>query len=386
MESPYPQELAATHRALGANGVDTGIFESDWRGADMAPATETPAAAEKRERKTRLYKTAKRASPAEERRRAADIVNAARTEVIGAFDDLRDGKPLKMENLTPMVEAIAASVIRDPSAIPAVTRLKARHEYTYLHSIAVCGLMICLAHELDVDEKLIHEIGVAGLLHDIGKARVPNLLLDKPGPLTDEEFAVVRSHTVRGHELLRKADIESEIILDVCRHHHERIDGRGYPYAISGEALSLHARMGAVCDVFDAVTSARSYKKSWTQGEAIAWMRETEGQFDRRVLAAFTRMIGPLSEGTLVRLASQRLGLIVALDTVDPADRAAVPRLGVVIFYCAASNRPLPFSIGDGVTDPIVSAEMPSFWNFENWGPTKAAIFAYLADRKANAA
>jgi putative nucleotidyltransferase with HDIG domain len=306
--------------------------------------------------------------------------------VIGVFDDLREGKPLRMDGLTPVVEAIAASVIRDPSAIPAVTRLKARHEYTYLHSIAVCGLMVCLAHELDLDEKLIHEIGVAGLLHDIGKARVPNLLLDKPGPLTPEEFAVVRTHTVRGHELLRRANIESDIILDVCRHHHERIDGRGYPYALSGDALSLHARMGAVCDVFDAVTSARSYKRSWTQGEAIAWMRETEGQFDRRVLAAFTRMIGPLSEGTLVRLVSDSLGLIVALDPVDPEDRTATPRLGVVTFYCAKSNRPLPFCVSDGVTDAIVSAELPSFWRFENWGPTKAGIYAFLAERSAQAA
>ncbi|MDO7844453.1 HD-GYP domain-containing protein [Sphingomonas immobilis] len=385
MESPFPLELAATHRALGAGGVDTGIFESDWRGADVAPEAPAPAP-EKRERTIRLYKTAKKGTPAEERRRAAEIVAAARTKVIGAFEDLREGKTLKMDGLTPLVEAIAASVIRDPSAIPAVTRLKARHEYTYLHSIAVCGLMVCLAHELDLDEALIHEIGVAGLLHDIGKARVPNLLLDKPGPLTPEEFAVVRTHTVRGHELLRHAGIKSEIILDVCRHHHERIDGRGYPYAISGDALSLYARMGAVCDVFDAVTSARSYKKSWTQGEAIAWMRDTEGQFDRRVLAAFTRMIGPLSEGTLVRLASERLGLIVALDPADPVDRAAVPRLGVVVFHCAASNRPLPLSISDGVTDAIVSAELPSFWRFENWGATKASIFAFLEERRAAAA
>ena len=135
----------------------------------------------------------------EERKRAVRIVAKAKTTIQGAFDELRLGRLVRVEHLASLVEEIAASITRNPFALTSVTHLKARHEYTFLHSVAVCALMISLARRLKLDKSLIQEIGLAGLLHDLGKAVVPRHLLDKPAALNAEEFATVRTHSERGH-------------------------------------------------------------------------------------------------------------------------------------------------------------------------------------------
>jgi putative nucleotidyltransferase with HDIG domain len=350
------------------------LQSGDWRGPGEAPRAvpRRPVARVTTPITDRLHLNARKGDAAQERVRAKEIVAVGKEAVTGAFAAIHAGLPIPVRELAPVVEAIAASVARDAAAMPGVTRLKQRHEYTYLHSVSVCGLMIGLAHALQLDSALIPEIGLAGLLHDIGKARVPNLLLDKPGPLTDEEFAVVRAHAARGHELLLQAGVESAIALDVCLHHHERPDGRGYPERLFGDEVSRFARMGAICDVYDAVTSARAYKESWTPGEALEWMAETDGQFDRKILNAFAAMIGPLSLGTLVRLASDRLALVV-----DEGEARRAPI--VAAFHCALADRPLPLRIVDSRHDAVTGVERAARWHFEDWRAIKRAAFALYA-------
>lgn len=305
-----------------------------------------------------------------ERDRARAVVGAARTAVTATFDDIRFGRRIDMAALQPVVAGIAASISRHPAALPSVTRLKQVHEYTYLHSVAVCGLMIGLARELDLPDELTHDIGLAGLLHDIGKATVPVALLDKPGPLDLDEYALVQRHTIRGRELLEDSGVTSDIALDVCLHHHERADGAGYPLGIALPAISLHARMGAVCDVYDAVTSRRSYKNSWSPGEALEWMTGTTGQFDPRVLQAFRRMIGLFPVGSLVRLESQRLALVV-----DDGEAAGSPPV-VCVVMCAATRRSLVPVRTSTVHDRILGLELSTRWPLDNWKGQRAAILA----------
>jgi putative nucleotidyltransferase with HDIG domain len=357
----------------------TALHNADWRqGQGVAAPTmpRRPATRAARAITERLHLNARKADAAQERARAREIVAAGKDAVTGAFAAIQAGLPIPVRELSPIVEAIAASVARDAAAMPGVTRLKERHEYTYLHSVSVCGLMIGLAHALELDAALIPEIGLAGLLHDIGKARVPNLLLDKPGPLTDEEFAVVRAHAERGHELLLQAGVESPIALDVCLHHHERPDGRGYPARLFGNEVSRYARMGAICDVYDAITSARAYKESWTPGETLEWMAESEGQFDRKILTLFATMIGPLSRGTLVRLASDRLALVV-----DDGEAARAPT--VVAFHCTLADRALPLRVIDSRLDAITGVERAARWHFADWPMIKRAAFAFYAEARA---
>ena len=141
----------------------------------------------------------------------------------------------------------------NPNALLTLIRLKNVNEYTYMHSVAVCMLMVALGRQMGLDEAQIKQAGTAGLLHDIGKMVIPNEVLNKPGKLTDEEFAVMKSHPERGWEILKSCYQVHETTLDVCLHHHERVDGKGYPEKLSVDALTLFARMSAVFDVYDAI-------------------------------------------------------------------------------------------------------------------------------------
>jgi len=346
-----------------------GLNAGEWRDLGSAePQATSRAPAVRRLSATRLHTNARPASLAVERDRAREIVGLARDSVTETFSDIRFGRKIQAANLAPVVSAIAASVARSPTALPSVTRFKLHDEYTYLHSVAVCGLMLALGNELRLPPELTQEIGLAGLLHDIGKARIDADLLNKPGPLDLDEYAQVQAHTLRGYELLRDSGIESEIALDVCLHHHERIDGSGYPSGISQETLSIHARMAAVCDVFDAVTSNRSYKRSWSPGAALDWMMGTTGHFDPRVLRAFRALLGVFPVGALVLLESQRLAVVID----EPADSPTTP--DVAVFLCAATKRTLDPVRVNTRSDPIIGLEVAAKWGLADFEAKRALL------------
>ena len=351
-----------------------GLFSEDWRGPGRA-APAAPARQASEPPRPQLHLQARRASLAQERKRARDIVSAAKTRVISAFDDVRFGRNLNVEALWPLVTAITASVERHPAAIMGVTRIKDRHEYTYLHSVAVCGLMIELARRLKLPAAEHHDIGLAGLLHDVGKARIPTTLLDKTGPLTPQEHSVMQQHPQLGHDILTSSDqLLPPVVLDVCLHHHERLDGSGYPDQRSGSNVSLPARMAAICDVYDAVTSPRAYKEIWSPAEAIEYMAERPEQFDPEVLRAFTGMIGIFPVGSMVRLQSERLAVV--LD--EPEENPMAP--GVCPFFCVLTKQMLPLRRITPEHDPIVGIEVPSRWRIGNWNAIRASILAQFAE------
>src|SRR5690606_2271950 len=160
------------------------------------------------------------------------------------------------------------------------------------HSIAVCALMANLARRMDLDAGAQQELGSAGLLHDVGKMLIPKEILNKPGKLSVAEMEVMRTQAVRGHELLKKRGKPPNAALEVCLSHHEKMDGSGYPERLAGAQIGLAARMGAVCDVYDAVTSNRPYKEAWSPAECLASMFSWEGHFDEDILSLFIRSVG----------------------------------------------------------------------------------------------
>lgn len=321
----------------------------------------------------RLHITSRRSTVAQERARAREIVAVAKGRIKAAFDDVRFGRALDVEPLWPIVSGIAASVKRHPGAVMSVIRIKDRDDHVYMHSIAVCGLMINLARRLGLDPALDHDIGLAGLLHDVGEAMVMPQLFVKPGPLTPKETDMVRGHCAIGHQILSAGERLPPIVLDVVLHHHEKPDGSGYPTGLGRDRLSLHARMAAICDVYDAVTSPRAHKDAWSPARALEWMTSVPDQFDPQILTAFAGMIGIFPPGTMVRLQSGRLAIVLDDPDADPTKPPVCP------FYCIITRRALPWRYSPSSFDPIVGIERPSRWNFPDWEDVREAILAEFA-------
>lgn len=219
---------------------------------------------------------------------AREIIQKSMQVLEGVFDRVQSGDAITFAEVAPVVSSVSKSMDENPNVFLSVTRLKSRDEVTFLHSLSVSALMILFSRHLGLDEPVVQMLGTAGLLHDVGKLEIPLEVLNKEGRLTDDEISMIRAHPVRGHEILSRQEDMPDIVLDVCLNHHERIDGKGYPRKLSGAEVSLHARVAAICDVYDAITSVRPYRAApWSSREALKWMLGNEGHFDRRLLKKF---------------------------------------------------------------------------------------------------
>lgn len=169
---------------------------------------------------------------------AASVLKRSSSAVTELLGQVRLGKALDSKLILPVVADVQKSVEESTSALISLTRIRNKDEFTYIHSVAVCALMVNLGRELGLSPSAVEELGVAGLLHDVGKMVIPDHVLNKPGKLTCEETTIMRSHAQRGYELLKQAGNLPEVALDVCLSHHEKIDGTGYPQRIAGERIS----------------------------------------------------------------------------------------------------------------------------------------------------
>lgn len=298
----------------------------------------------------------------EELERARKLQAKSKAAVTSMFQEARMGNAIKVSDAAPLVEEISQSITRNPEAFLNLARLKTKDDYTYMHSVAVCALMIALGKQLGLSGDDLKDAGLAGLLHDVGKMMIDDAVLNKPGKLTDEEFNIVKEHPRKGWELLKDSAEITATALDVCLHHHERVDGTGYPDRISGDNLTLFSRMGAVCDVYDALTSNRCYKNGWEPADTIRKMAEwRNGHFDERVFQAFVKTIGIYPSGTLVRLKSGRLAIVI-----EQTEKSLLTPI-VKAFFSTKSNEPfMPELINLSKSqESIVSAEDPVKWGFD---------------------
>ena len=302
-------------------------------------------------------------SVAEEFERAAKICAQSKRAVVSMFEEARMGKAVDTGGALQLVEEITDSVSRNPSALISLARLKTADDYTYMHSVAVCAMMVALSKQLGLDEKQTRMAGVAGLMHDLGKAAMPMDVLNKPGKLTDAEFAIIKRHPEEGHRLLLTGTDVDPMVLDVCLHHHEKTDGSGYPKGLKGDEISLFAKMGAVCDVYDAITSNRPYKAGWDPAESLRRMAEwSNGHFDTQVFQAFVKSLGIYPIGSLVKLSSGRLGVVV-----DQAGKSLTTPMVKVFFSTKSGMRIVPELVDLSKTagvEKILNREDPAKWKF----------------------
>jgi putative nucleotidyltransferase with HDIG domain len=308
-----------------------------------------------------------RVSVTEELVRAQQVKNQAHQLVRTVMHDARLGKAIELDQVEPVVQNITESILRNPGALAGLLRIKNKDDYTFLHSVSVCTLLVAFCRSAGMDAELTRQAGLGGLLHDTGKALVPDEVLNKPGRLTDEEFEIIKKHPKDGYEILLKTPQVGAIPLDITLHHHERMDGSGYPDKLPGEQISTLAQMAAIVDVYDAITADRCYHKGMSAAEALRKIYEwSKFHFNPQHVQAFMRCVGIFPVGTLVLLESGRLGVV----TEPHETNLLAPKVNV--FFSTKSNtyiKPqeidLAKPLGMGGGDKIVSHESPEKWRVD---------------------
>ncbi len=376
MEHPFWRSAFVLNDPKDVQAIVASSIKEVWidcsQGLDVAPGQAAVSVAESDTQvEAELAQAARGArqiapvSAAQEIERAAKICLQSKQAVKSMFEEARMGNSVDVDGAKLLVQEITDSVARNPGALISLARLKTADEYTYMHSVAVCAMMVALAKQLELDEAQTHSAGLAGLLHDLGKALIPMDVLNKPGTLTDTEFSIVKSHPAQGHQLLQGGDKVDPIAMDVCLHHHEKVDGSGYPMGLKGDEISRFAKMGAVCDVYDAITSNRPYKTGWDPAESMRKMAEwCNGHFDTPIFQAFVKSMGIYPVGSLVQLTSGRIGVVVE----QTGKSLTTPK--VKVFFSTKSNMRIVPTVVDlsvpGTLDKIAHREDPQKWHFKD--------------------
>lgn len=271
----------------------------------------------------------------DELKRARKIFTQGRVDITNMFKMACNKEEFRLDSALILVDEIRRSTARNQYAFLSLTRSKNKEDYLCLHSIANCALMIMLGRQMGMDHETIITIGLAGLLLDIGNVGLPVGLINKYGKLTQEEYNIVKTHPMRGLEILRGHRLDN-IILDVCLHHHERMDGKGYPDCLPVESLSVFARMAAICDAYDSLISDSYHRKGISPARAIRELaKHQEGQFDKEVFHAFIKTVGIYPFGTLVKLKSGRAAI------VEEQSKKSLSAPIVRVFFSTKINEPI---------------------------------------------
>lgn len=349
-----------------------GVVIDCSRGLDVdAPTLQESSAATEAE-VTALAAGVQASSPArvslgEELQRAAQVRRQAAGLVRTVMQDARLGKAVELDQVGPVVQNVTASILRNAGALLGLLQIKNKDDYTFLHSVSVCALMVAFCRSRGMGEDVIYQAGLGGLLHDTGKALVPDAILNKPGRLTDEEFEIVRRHPRDGHDILLRTPEIGAIPLDITLHHHERRDGSGYPDRQAEDGISVLAQMAAIVDVYDAITSDRSYHKGMPAAEALRKIYEwSKFHFNPALAQEFMRCVGIYPVGTLVLLESGRLGVVI-----EPHESSLLtPKVNVFFhtrkqMYIRPETVDLSKALGFGGGDRIVRHETAEKWQVE---------------------
>ena len=281
--------------------------------------------------------------------------------------DVRAGKQISITKVDGLVDNMVDSIYRNKDAMMCLGMLKDVDEYTFLHSVNVCILMVSFCKALNLEKDIAQKVGVGALLHDIGKMKVPLSILNKPGKLTDNEFKIMKSHVVYSREILSELPGISDISISVAAEHHERFDGTGYAKGLKGEQINKYGQMAAIVDVFDAITSNRCYHQGMPAYEALQKILEWSSlHFNKKLVEKYIDCVGIYPIKTMVRLESGMLGIVVKPGATNPL----LPTVNV--FYNTIKRQIVTPKEIDlereairGSTNNIVCYESPEKWDMD---------------------
>ncbi len=259
---------------------------------------------------------------------ARRLYSDALDHVRGFMDDVRRGTAIDSRQAEPLVDNFIESVLRNETAAVALFKLRGFDEYTYTHSINVSLLAVLLGRHVGLSKAELLELGLAGMYHDVGKARIPTHILNKPGKLSASEFRIMKTHPLEGYKVMAAQPGQNPEILRAVLEHHERNDGSGYPRGLTGDKVSQFSRIISVVDVYDALTSRRVYKDALAPAKALGMMYLwAERDFPRQAIESFIRCIGVYPVGSFVRLSGGEYGIVAASNLMRPT----MPEIKVVM-------------------------------------------------------
>lgn len=295
----------------------------------------------------------------EERGRALGVARDAMEVMTKVMERTRQGKELAVAPLEDVTTRIVASVSRNADALRSLGSLRRQDRYTFEHSVGVAVLAGSFGLTLGLSAPDLHDLALAALLHDLGKALTPNEVLNKPGRLDPQELEVMRHHVVDSRRLLELSGFSEQVVRGAAQHH-ERHDGSGYPNGLRGEGISLFGRVIGISDVFDALTANRVYRRGQTPTLVLRDLLAGAGrEFEPSLVHRFIQSIGIYPAGTLVRLESSRLAVVVERGERD------LLRPLVRVFYDAdrlSYLKTVDLDLAVDHSDTILGCERPDRW------------------------
>ncbi|MFC3094157.1 HD-GYP domain-containing protein [Alteromonas sediminis] len=271
---------------------------------------------------------------------------------------VQKGLPFDEQIPREFTQSMVGSIDRNPDALMCLTKIREKDEYLLEHSLNVAILLANFGKSVGMSIQAVEELALAGFLHDLGKIKIPDDILHKPGRLTDEEMDVMRDHVKYGVETLEKEGIDKSLIRTVSEHH-ERLDGKGYPAGKSGEKISQEGRMIAIADVYDALTADRVYKAGMPSQKALQiLLKDSPHKYDHDLLQKFIKCMGIYPVGTLVKLTNERVGMVMEQNSDAPLKPI------VRMFYSTRGNHylePKDLDLNSSTTvrieKPVVASE-----------------------------
>jgi len=294
----------------------------------------------------------------EELEQAKSVRNDAQRAVRVLMDDVRMGRQVKIERVEHVVSSMVESILRNKDALLSMDLIRHRDRYTFEHCVSVAALLIAFGREMGLTEDVLHKLGVGGMLHDLGKAKVPDLILNKPGKLTDQEYEQIKQHVVYACEMVDELGLDP-LSVQVIREHHERWDGGGYPNRLKGDEISLYGQMAAIVDVYDAVASHRIYHKGEAPTSVLKMLlEESDKHFNGELVQHFIHAVGIYPVGTLVRLDNAHLAVVIS----QGQEGLLYPILRV-IFNAGSGSYVQPYVVNLSESElKIVGYENPESW------------------------
>lgn len=285
---------------------------------------------------------------------SAPIVDDVKRTLKSIRDAIASAETISLNEIGKQVSAMARSVERNPEAMIWLARLRSTDQYSYDHALDVSVHLMVFARFLGLSSKLIEQVGVAGLMQDIGKIDIPTEILNKPDNLTEEEYRLVQSHVASSLEMLLGQEVFPNHILEIVASHHERADGSGYPRRLKGERISFHGELAGVVDTYCAMTRDRAYGTAISSQKALeALIRMRGTKFRDAVIDQFIQCIGLYPIGSLVELNTGEVGVVIQQNQV----RRLKPRLMILLGPDKSIERH-PITL-DLIMDPLTPTGQP---------------------------